>query len=456
MSRYSKTPIGVTNLETLMIGNTRLQKIESYLNRFNPIKIMGMEHMEIRHSAILSWLLNPQENHGLGDRFLKEFLAKSLRDSEADVGISALQILKSDLHRAEVRREWRNIDLLVVVHETRWVFIIENKFHSTQRSNQLKTYYKGVAAAFPLEKNFLDKDHRRPKGKKLWTAQGIFLSLNDEEPALPEIYTTIRYQDILSSLEQILQTEEEALRPKVFNFITHYVNILREVLGMSEELDQLKELARDLYREHRKVFDFIFEHGQADAFSDACELAFSEGIANKTDDWVFDKIGNSRFGFHKRYSNSCVFLPEPWHEALNLDKYYYHGCEKWHTGIYSPLACWFQLWTVQGTGEGKIRLYAEVGPLSETEFRRELISEIEAATDSKLIAFQSTSKRENAQFSRFLNAKESTKSIDDITDANKIVEAMTSLLNKFDGEFKKIANRLKAFHKYGKKSPLES
>ena len=39
---------------------------------------MKMERMEIRHSTILSWLLSPNETHGLSDKFLKAFLGAAL------------------------------------------------------------------------------------------------------------------------------------------------------------------------------------------------------------------------------------------------------------------------------------------------------------------------------------------------------------------------------------------
>ena len=48
------------DLEALLINNQDLSQISSHLSCFNPIKVMGMEKMEIRHSNILGWLLNPQ------------------------------------------------------------------------------------------------------------------------------------------------------------------------------------------------------------------------------------------------------------------------------------------------------------------------------------------------------------------------------------------------------------
>ncbi len=71
-----QTPF-ILDFENLLINNPELDQIGNYLNRFNPIKTMRMEGMEIRHSAILAWLLDPQESYGMGDQFLKAFLAKA-------------------------------------------------------------------------------------------------------------------------------------------------------------------------------------------------------------------------------------------------------------------------------------------------------------------------------------------------------------------------------------------
>ena len=103
-------------MEDLFVkNNEKLSMIESYTMRFNPIKVMKMERMEIRHSAILSWLLSPSETHGLGDRFLKAFLAQALVGQNSKEEPSALDISRSNLHDADVRCEWRNIDIFILI-----------------------------------------------------------------------------------------------------------------------------------------------------------------------------------------------------------------------------------------------------------------------------------------------------------------------------------------------------
>ena len=42
---------------------------KSILDQFNIFEAMGAVHVEVRHSEFLSFLLDPYQNHGLGDTF---------------------------------------------------------------------------------------------------------------------------------------------------------------------------------------------------------------------------------------------------------------------------------------------------------------------------------------------------------------------------------------------------
>ncbi len=103
----------------------------------------------------------------------------------------------------EVRLEWRKIDLLIISHANKWVFIIENKFHSKQHGNQLEIYYKRVKGVFGGDKNI----------------QGIFLTLNEEEPN-NEHYTQIYYSNVLEVLKLSIDNQVRPLSPEVKVFFT--------------------------------------------------------------------------------------------------------------------------------------------------------------------------------------------------------------------------------------------
>ena len=162
----------IEELEKLLVNNEAVARIEFYLNKFNPIRVMKMERMEIRHSAILAWLLDPNESHGLGDKFLKAFLGEALRGQSALGYPTAIDIARADLRDTLVRREWQNIDIFIHSARNRWGFVVENKFDSKQHEGQLTKYLEKVSAGLGSEADEL-------------TVRGIFLTLHGEEPEDP-------------------------------------------------------------------------------------------------------------------------------------------------------------------------------------------------------------------------------------------------------------------------------
>lgn len=84
---------------------------------------------------------------------------------------------------------------------------------------------------------------------------------------------------------------------------------------MSSERMEIEGLARQLYRSHRKVLDFIMEYGATTDFVLAVESAFGENL-DYGDDFVIDDR-TFMFSGHNNYQVS--FLPRRWVENLGTD-----------------------------------------------------------------------------------------------------------------------------------------
>ena len=61
-------------LKAFLLDIECLEPLSEWTSRFNLFDILKITRTEIRHSNMLSWLLNPRENHGLGDRIIKGFI----------------------------------------------------------------------------------------------------------------------------------------------------------------------------------------------------------------------------------------------------------------------------------------------------------------------------------------------------------------------------------------------
>lgn len=85
-------------LSNFVFNNLDLDLLESEINKFNPYRILQVENIEIRHSNTLAWLLNPHENHGLGNLFLKKFISDVLIfNEEKESDFDNIKMLEEEL-----------------------------------------------------------------------------------------------------------------------------------------------------------------------------------------------------------------------------------------------------------------------------------------------------------------------------------------------------------------------
>ncbi|MFX4454750.1 PD-(D/E)XK nuclease family protein, partial [Acinetobacter baumannii] len=78
----------------------------------NIFRALAVERHEIRHSNFFAFLLDPRENHGLGDILLRKFLRDIFSDRRAD-DRTLFDADLMDFRQVDVRREWKNIDILI-------------------------------------------------------------------------------------------------------------------------------------------------------------------------------------------------------------------------------------------------------------------------------------------------------------------------------------------------------
>lgn len=390
-----------------------------------------MDRMEIRHSAILAWLLDPRETHGFSDKFLRAFLCEAIRGQSSAGSPTALEISQADLRDADVRREWNNIDILILVPRLKWAFIIENKFNSKQHKGQLEKYAKRVRSIFEPQEGALK-------------VRGIFLTLYDEPPE-DDSFSSVQYSAICEILPSLMETDAETIRQDVAIFVRHYLEIIREAAGMSEERKEMEALARQLYRSHKKVIEFIVKYGATTDFIIAVEAVFGAGLEHGDQ----FKIDGNEFIFNARNNYQFSFLPLGWVEALGRELTW-DGCDNWWAGY--PLICWLQIYDDVEGMSGRLRLFAEVGPLSDHHFRGSLITRVkEAAAErqsSKYVNFQRGATDVGKKYSKFL--RESEVHISDTRNSEEIEKAILSLMRRFLPVFELVESILPEFSRYGR------
>ena len=219
-----------------------LDALSKWTNDFNIFDVLKISRTEIRHGNLLSWLIDPNENHGLGDSFLYGIIA--LLSKELDQK-TALHLLSSDLYSYIVFREWNHIDILLISHQNRVVLAIENKVgaheHNSGNSeeSQLVTYKNKITSHY--------YDY-----KKIY----IYLTPDGEEPSDND-WITLNYSDVVNVLEKVYSSKANQLGSDVSLLIKNYIDNIKKNITMDQELINL---CNSIYNKHRRALDLIFEN----------------------------------------------------------------------------------------------------------------------------------------------------------------------------------------------------
>lgn len=246
----------LTALKNFLLDIECLDPLSEWTSRFNLFDILKISKVEIRHSNMLAWLIDPNENHGLGDSIIRGFIQYVVTsyDNDSDV----FDTLLMDYHGFFIQREWHHIDLLAVSANEKFVMCIENKIDSGEHDDQLERYRQIVEEAYP---NY----------KKIF----IFLSPDGIESSDPDHWFSMSYQDVLDIIENA--RKKIKILPYAELLIDNYTEIIRRDIVEDEKLAQI---CAEIYSKHQKALDLIFENKPDRAFETACIL--KEWAVNKT------------------------------------------------------------------------------------------------------------------------------------------------------------------------------
>jgi hypothetical protein len=229
----------INRLQDLVVHNPDLERLESILDRFNIFEALGAVHQEVRHSDFLSFLLNPRQNHGLGDLFVKRLLQEAIAQADFSQPITPIDLDIWDLDDIDVRREWQSIDILILDDLHQMAVIIENKIYSGEHDDQLNRYRRLVKQHYPCYRNL-----------------GLFLT-PEGEGASEANYINISYALICQLVEDIIRTREATLGRDVLALMDHYKEMLRRyIVGESD----IEKLCQQIYRKHQRALDLIYEY----------------------------------------------------------------------------------------------------------------------------------------------------------------------------------------------------
>ena len=223
-----------------IITDHDFEKIELSLREPNIFRALSIERKELRHSNFIAYILDPRENHGLKDIVLRKLLRDIFSESKV-INRTIFDADYIDLHNIEIRREWRNIDILIILNDD--VILIENKVDTVDHSNQLKRYHKIAEEAFPNK-----------------CRHYVYLTPFGSDPQDVEArdsYINHSYIQISEIIESILKLYNNSISQKISFYLSDYLITVRRELLMN---DKLNDLALKVYNAHKEAFDFIFDN----------------------------------------------------------------------------------------------------------------------------------------------------------------------------------------------------
>lgn len=227
-------------LEDFVVDNADLEALEGLLGKFNIFEAIGAVRQELRHSDFLAYLLDPQQNHGLEDAFIKKLLQRALSlASDSPVPITAIDLDTWDLEEMEVLREWRNIDILVTDAQHQLVVAIEKKVDAREHSDQLQHYRQTLAQHFPG-----------------WKLLGLYLTPDRAVPS-DDLFIPIDYGLVASLIDKLAEARASTLGQDARTLMIHYTETLRRhIVGESD----VAKLCQRIYRKHKQAIELIIEH----------------------------------------------------------------------------------------------------------------------------------------------------------------------------------------------------
>ncbi len=215
-----------------LLADLDFLEVHQRLKAGNVFTILKMEYVAAKHSAFLAWLLDPNEDHGLEDLFLKRFLSAALMSPPPDLGKPAeeispipyeavyekllkwdrMDVLSADLRETNVRTDvyrrsdGRCVDICLWNEPYSFAVYVENVVRP-RHSWHLR---KGMI--------YREREHHSERClldlySKWGSEEGggydilpVFLSLGDAEPTETRCFHKLDYTWMPAFLEKLIQS----------------------------------------------------------------------------------------------------------------------------------------------------------------------------------------------------------------------------------------------------------
>jgi hypothetical protein len=275
------TDVKKSALEEFRKDIVRISKeLEPWINDdVNIFEVLKITNTEIRHSNFLAWLLDPGQNHKLGDRVIKGFISRVIEknslieevknyvDKEKNYLSDNYDFLKAETEWSKDDKE-NKIDIMLVPKDSadkKIVICIENKVNSKEHAKQDKKNEKECQTK--RYRGMVETEYKVEE----WCRLFVFLSPNGDKAKDEKPWATLSYEDIIEIIEAAVDDCKD-ISNKVKMFVEDYLLVVKKMYNP-------KNICADIYNKHMTALDLIFERQSID---DKELREICEGIFNRS------------------------------------------------------------------------------------------------------------------------------------------------------------------------------
>jgi hypothetical protein len=272
-----------------LLSDSAIGKLREQLAQFDTFKVLKVERYELRHTTTLSWLLDPNQNHNLGDSFLQYFLKELFGDRNASDprygfytgsidevaihpefpialdGTESTQLYGDAIHNDGKNRKSGELDVLI--EGPTWAIAIEAKIDSKEGKKQLHDYTSHLKQRFENKALFLLYLTVKPEPEVLEkNPQWIGIQWGEQVRKALKAALGKKYQHShLAVASEERASQEHSLKEFLFRYLALLERLSDELHGVPETVqaiadanyDTLVALQTELLRKEKEKFPIL-------------------------------------------------------------------------------------------------------------------------------------------------------------------------------------------------------
>ena len=257
---------------------------------YNLFSILSIERYELKHSALIANLLDPEGSHGCGDAFLRAFFEIALKERTYLFEDCTLPHSYTEYYTGPIAGDTGGrIDILVESKSSHYGLIIENKIYAGDQDKQLTRYDNYGKKTFGAGRYLL----------VYLTLYGYDASKESTATKSAEEvgYLRLSYaEDILRWLEQCVRLADN--KPLVRESLNQYIRTIKQLTY--QDMNQ---------KDIRKIIDLAVDHPEVVATLSSKRDAIAQGIRKK---YIFAEL--------KKYADQKGWLYDDSESSYNEEE----------------------------------------------------------------------------------------------------------------------------------------